>query len=124
MKKRKELDALVASTRASSGPAPATPAAKLLSETSDEDESSCGGAGAAKKRRSAAAASRRLRVRRRTCAFVLRVCTALLALACVVAAAAVMWLFADVREQVAVLRMEVDTGAVSRTARRRTSHRR
>lgn len=132
MKKRKELDALVAnsiakrsctggvgvgncghhhsiinkrSTTAGNG---ISSQDQLLSESTDEQETywnNCGADTVNTKR------SRNLHItRRRTLLSLMRACTALLVFTCVVATITVMWLLIDVREQITSLRSELDQG--------------
>lgn len=109
MKKRKELDALVANsvTKRSCGPKRATAGGgissqdQLLSESTDDQEYWV--AGATKRPRARIA-------RRRACGTLFRACCAVLMFACVVATTTVLWLFIDVREQITALRSELDQG--------------
>lgn len=118
MKKRKELDALVAHSgpgKRLGGGGGSSPQDQLLSESTDEHDdywsgkdrgsggSSGGGGGGPRCR---------LFYRHRLLGSLLRACTAFLVFACVVATTTVMWLFIDIREQVTSLRNELDQGAV------------
>lgn len=123
MKKRKELDALVANSLAKrscgGGPINGTVSNKrstagngissqdqLLSESTDEQEAYWNNRlnGIGKRPRNAHVPKRRSLL-----SFV-RACTALLVLTCVVATITVMWLLIDVREQITSLRSELDQG--------------
>ncbi|XP_022194019.2 uncharacterized protein LOC111051772 isoform X1 [Nilaparvata lugens] len=104
MRKRKELDALAGGgKRCGSGGGKRGSGDQLLSESTDEEMWTGGGMRGAGVR-----ASGRYLIRRRTCASMLRACTALLVLACVLATTTVMWLFIDVREQATFLRTQLD----------------
>ena len=118
MKKRKELDALVAHScsgkRVVGCGGVASPQDQLLAESTDEQDDywsgkdrggngSNGGGGAPRCR---------LFLRRRFLGSLLRACTAALVFACVVATTTVMWLFIDIREQVTSLRNKLDQGAL------------
>ncbi|XP_063241658.1 structural maintenance of chromosomes protein 6 isoform X2 [Bacillus rossius redtenbacheri] len=117
MKKRKELDALAtaASRRPQQQPAPSS-RDQLLSESTDEREEywaakvrgGGGGGGGGSGGGGGHHHHRRLLLRRRACGSLLRACAAVLVFACVVATTTVMWLFIDVREQVAALRTQLD----------------
>lgn len=108
MKKRKELDALVAnsvtkrscvaSKRGQAGGGISSQD-QLLSESTDDQEYWV--AGAAKRPRTRLA-------RRRACGSLFRACTAILMFACVIATTTVLWLFIDIREQITALRSELD----------------
>ncbi|XP_069674358.1 EF-hand calcium-binding domain-containing protein 14-like isoform X1 [Periplaneta americana] len=119
MKKRKELDALVAHSGPGkrtgggvgggkrNGGGGASSQDQLLSESTDEQDDYWSG----KDRGSSGGGSGprcRLFLRRRVCGSLLRACTAALVFACVVATTTVMWLFIDIREQVTSLRNELD----------------
>lgn len=86
MRKRRELDALVGGGGSRGG--------RLLSASSDEGEPW----------------GRRTSRRRRSRPFV-RLAAALAFCVCVVSAATVLWLFVDVRRQIASLRIEMDRGS-------------
>lgn len=110
MKKRKELDALVANsvTKRSCAPKRAPGGGissqdQLLSESTDDQEYWV--AGATKRPRARIA-------RRRACSTMFRACSAILMFACVVATTTVLWLFIDVREQITALRSELDQGII------------
>ncbi|XP_075217464.1 EF-hand calcium-binding domain-containing protein 14-like isoform X1 [Lycorma delicatula] len=94
MRKRKELDALAGGKRCKRGGS-ASGEQQLLSDSSDEEVWTRSGRS-------------RYLLRRRTCTSMLRACTALLILACVLATTTVMWLFIDVREQATFLRSQLD----------------
>jgi hypothetical protein len=122
MKKRKELDALVAHSGLGKRVGPSSQD-QLLSESTDEHDdywsgkdrggggggSSGGGGGSSG---GSGVPRCRLFFRRRAYGSLLRACTAALVFACVVATTTVMWLFIDIREQVTSLRNELDQGAV------------
>lgn len=118
MKKRKELDALVAKNvnkrtgdgvkRSSSGGGVSSHD-KLLSDSTDEQDywtSSAGGKPLRCHRRGYI-------VRKRTCFAFIKTCSAILVFTCVVATTTVMWLFVDVREQVTSLRTELNQGSLA-----------
>lgn len=119
MKKRKELDALVAHTinkrsldvKRSSSTGGVSSHDQLLSDSTDDQDywtSSATG-------KSLRCHRRRYLVRKRTCSAFLRACSAILVFTCVVATTTVMWLFIDVREQVTSLRTELNQGIHSFT---------
>ena len=125
MKKRKELDALVAH----SGPGKrlgggsgggSSPQDQLLSESTDEHDDYWSGKDRGSGGSSGGGGGPRCRLlyRRRLFGSLLRACTAFLVFACVVATTTVMWLFIDIREQVTSLRNELDQGAVYYVASR------
>lgn len=114
MKKRKELDALVAHTinkrcidmKRSSSVGGISSHDQLLTDSTDEQDywtSSTGGKPLRCQRR-------RYSVQKRTCSALLRACSGILIFSCVVATTAVMWLFIDVRAQVTSLRTELNQG--------------
>lgn len=118
MKKRKELDALVAHSgpgkRVGGGGGGASSQDQLLSESTDEQDDYWSGKdrGSGGSNGGGGGPRCRLILRRRVCGSLLRACTAALVFACVVATTTVMWLFIDIREQVTSLRNELDQGAV------------
>jgi len=101
MKKRKELDALVANTvsKRTSG---VSSHEQLLSDSSDEWTPSVGVVNGRCRRRGNS--------KRKLCSAVTRACSVLLIFTCAVGTTAVMWLFIDVRQQVASLRTELNQG--------------
>ncbi|KAL0278695.1 UNVERIFIED_CONTAM: hypothetical protein PYX00_000441 [Menopon gallinae] len=112
MKKRKELDALVAHTinkrcvdvKRSSSVGGISSHDQLLTDSTDEQDywtSSTGGKPLRCQRR-------RYSMQKRTCSALLRACSGILIFSCVVATTAVMWLFIDVRAQVTSLRTELN----------------
>lgn len=104
MKKRKELDALVAHTvskRSSAHTSGVSSHEQLLTDSSDE-WTPAGGA--------AARCRRRVAARRRVCSSIFRACSVLLIFTCTVGTTTVMWLFIDVRQQVTSLRTELNQG--------------
>ncbi|KAK6617160.1 hypothetical protein RUM44_005491 [Polyplax serrata] len=112
MKKRKELDALVAKTmnkriadgdKRSSGAGGVSSHDKLLSDSTDEQDYWTSPIG--DKPRSH---RRGFLLRKRACFNFLKTCSAILVFTCAVATATVMWLFVDVREQVTSLRTELN----------------
>lgn len=116
MRKRKELDALVSgvgvkrvgggSKRPGSGGV--SPQDQLLSEsTGDEDYWSTAKISPKSKRHYGGAGGKR---GGSTCSALLRLCTILLVIACVIATITVMWLFIDIREQTTYLRSQLDQG--------------
>lgn len=116
MKKRKELDALVAHSGPGKrlGGGGSSPQDQLLSESTDEHDDYWSGKDRGSGGSSGGGGGPRCRMfyRRRLFASLLRACTAFLVFACVVATTTVMWLFIDIREQVTSLRNELDQGAV------------
>lgn len=121
MKKRKELDALVAHTGPGKrvginggGGGGSSPQDQLLSESTDEHDDYWSGKdrGGGGSNGESGGPRCRLFYRRRLFGSLLRACTAVLVFACVVATTTVMWLFIDIREQVTSLRNELDQGAV------------
>lgn len=113
MKKRKELDALVANSvtkrscvtsKRGQGQAGGGISSQdqLLSESTDDQEYWIA-AGAAKRPRARMA-------RKRACTSLFRTCSIILMLACVLASTTVLWFFIDVREQISALRSELDRG--------------
>lgn len=115
MKKRKELDALVAKTmnkriadgdKRSSGAGGVSSHDKLLSDSTDEQDYWTSPIG--DKPRSH---RRGFLLRKRACFNFLKTCSAILVFTCAVATATVMWLFVDVREQVTSLRTELNQGS-------------
>lgn len=111
MKKRKELDALVAnsvtkrscvaSSKRGQAGGGISSQDQLLSESTDDQEYWV--AGAAKRPRARMA-------RRRACGSIFRACSAILMFACIIATTTVLWLFLDIREQITALRSELDRG--------------
>jgi len=119
MKKRKELDALVAHSGpgkrlGGGGGGGSSPQDQLLSESTDEHDDYWSGKDRSSGGSSGGGGGPRCRMfyRRRLFGSLLRACTAFLVFACVVATTTVMWLFIDIREQVTSLRNELDQGAV------------
>ena len=117
MRKRKELDALVGGVGVKRGnggckrpgSGGVSPQDQLLSESTGEEEywsSAKGGSGKGRKPYSTSHAKRRTRA----CTALLRLCTILLVMACVVATITVMWLFIDIKEQTTYLRSQLDQG--------------
>jgi hypothetical protein len=121
MKKRKELDALVAHSGpgkrvgGGGGGGGSSPQDQLLSESTDEHDDYWSGKdrGGGGSNGGGGGTRCRLFYRRRLFGSLLRACTAVLVFTCVVATTTVMWLFIDIREQVTSLRNELDQGAVS-----------
>jgi len=121
MKKRKELDALVAHSGpgkrlggGGGGGGGSSPQDQLLSESTDEHDDYWSGKDRGSGGSSGGGGGTRCRMfyRRGLFGSLLRACTAFLVFACVVATTTVMWLFIDIREQVTSLRNELDQGAV------------
>jgi len=115
MKKRKELDALVAHSGpgkrlGGGGGGGSSPQDQLLSESTDEHDDYWSGKDRGSGGSSGGGGGPRCRMfyRRRLFGSLLRACTAFLVFACVVATTTVMWLFIDIREQVTSLRNELD----------------
>lgn len=118
MKKRKELDALVAKTMSKrSGDSvkrclnagAVSSHDKLLSESTDEQDYWTSNPGIKSQGR---CPRRGYLIRKRTCSAFLKTCSAVLIFTCVVATTTVMWLFVDVREQVTSLRTELNQGSL------------
>lgn len=116
MRKRKELDALVGGVGVKRvgggnkrpGSGGISPQDQLLSEsTGDEDYWSTTKISSKGKRLYPGAGGKR---GSGTCSALLRLCTILLIMACVVATITVMWLFIDIREQTTYLRSQLDQG--------------
>lgn len=117
MRKRKELDALVGGVGVKRstggckrpGSGGVSPQDQLLSESTGEEEywsSAKGGSGKGRKLYCTSHGKRHTSA----CTALLRLCTILLVMACVVATITVMWLFIDIKEQTTSLRSQLDQG--------------
>lgn len=115
MRKRKELDALVGGVGVKRstggckrpGSGGVSPQDQLLSESTGEEEywsSAKGGSGKGRKLYCTSHGKRHTSA----CTALLRLCTILLVMACVVATITVMWLFIDIKEQTTSLRSQLD----------------
>ena len=120
MKKRKELDALVAKTsikrsgdgvKKSCNVGGISSRDKLLSDSTDELEYWMSPVGCKPPR----CHPRKYLIRKWACFAFLRTCSAILMFTCVIASTTVMWLFVDVREQVTSLRTELNQGILRQT---------
>ncbi|KAF6216292.1 hypothetical protein GE061_000632 [Apolygus lucorum] len=114
MRKRKELDALVGGVGVKRvgggnkrpGSGGVSPQDQLLSEsTGDDDYWSTTKISTKGKRHYPGSGGKR---GQGTCSALLRLCTILLIMACVIATITVMWLFIDIREQTTYLRSQLD----------------
>ncbi|XP_014256694.1 EF-hand calcium-binding domain-containing protein 14 [Cimex lectularius] len=112
MRKRKELDALVGGVSAKRvggckrpGSGGVSPQDQLLSESTGEEDYWGTKMNGKEKRRYANGGVKR---GSGACSALLRLCTVLLIMACVVATVTVMWLFIDIREQATYLRSQLD----------------
>lgn len=118
MRKRKELDALVGGVGVKRsnggnkrpGSGGVSPQDQLLSESTGEEEywSSTKGGNCGKGRRHYNSTSSKRKSH--ACTALLRLCTILLVMACLVATITVMWLFIDIKEQTTYLRSQLDQG--------------
>lgn len=114
MRKRRELDALVASngmkrfSAYNGGPVCVKPGTnyhdQLLSESTDDQEDYW------RSRNKAAAKRNRSTLLRRRCSSLLNVCTILLVFGCVMVTSTVLWLFLDIKHQANYLHSEMDQG--------------
>lgn len=114
MRKRRELDALVASNGLkrysgyNGGPVCVKPGTnyhdQLLSESTDEQEDYW------RARNKMVSKRNRSSVSKRRCSSLLNVCTLILACGCIMATTAVLWLFLDLRHQADYLHNEMNQG--------------